>query len=97
MLILAIPNQFDQSRMGLVVAKKNVRLAVNRNKVKRIFRESFRYQPDFHVPIDLVILARKGLGNMAKAEIHSLLEQQWHKLRKKLTQMSPQEQLSSYQ
>lgn len=36
------PNSADTARLGVVVAKKFVRSAVNRNLVKRIVRESFR-------------------------------------------------------
>jgi ribonuclease P protein component len=36
------PNVLDTARLGVVVAKKNVRSAVNRNLIKRIVRESFR-------------------------------------------------------
>lgn len=36
------PNALATARLGVVVAKKNVRSAVNRNLIKRIVRESFR-------------------------------------------------------
>ncbi len=38
----AKPNQFDYSRLGLIVAKKVARRAVMRNRVKRLLREMFR-------------------------------------------------------
>ena len=41
-LVLAIDSSLPSTRMGMVVGKKNTRLAVNRNKIKRIFRESYR-------------------------------------------------------
>ena len=33
-------------RLGLVIAKKNVRLAVERNRIKRVTREFFRTLPE---------------------------------------------------
>lgn len=36
------PSVLATARLGVVVAKKNVRSAVNRNLIKRIVRESFR-------------------------------------------------------
>lgn len=39
---LSTSSQQTQHRLGLVIAKKHIPLAVNRNKVKRAIRESFR-------------------------------------------------------
>ena len=41
-LILAVSNNNGYSRLGVVVPKKNVRQAHDRNRIKRCFRESFR-------------------------------------------------------
>lgn len=38
----AAPSQADSARLGLVVAKKVLRRAVDRNRAKRAIRESFR-------------------------------------------------------
>ena len=40
---LSRENQLSRSRLGMVVAKKHIPLAVNRNKIKRAIRESFRH------------------------------------------------------
>ena len=40
--LLLRQNNLDQPRLGLVVPKRIVRLAVDRNRLKRIFREWFR-------------------------------------------------------
>lgn len=40
--ILHRPNSADTARLGVVIAKKFVRSAVNRNLLRRIVRESFR-------------------------------------------------------
>jgi ribonuclease P protein component len=45
-LILARPNTLDHPRLGLVVAKKHLRFAVSRNRIKRLTRELFRQQQD---------------------------------------------------
>ncbi len=41
---LSRANPLSQSRLGLIVAKKHVRLAVERNRIKRAIRETFRHQ-----------------------------------------------------
>lgn len=42
MQIYARPNNLPNSRLGLVVSKKVERSAVKRNRIKRLFRETFR-------------------------------------------------------
>ena len=48
---LSRKNQLSCSRLGVIVAKKHISLAVNRNKIKRAIRESFRH---FHPKVEKV-------------------------------------------
>lgn len=80
LLILARKNSHGISRLGLVVSKKNVRLAVQRNRVKRVARESFRHQQHTIPAIDIVVLARRGLGDLSNGELHSELNRLWRSL-----------------
>ena len=67
-------------RLGLVIAKKNVRLAVDRNKVKRLIRESFRHK-QHHLPtIDAIVLARRGADNLSSCEMSKILNQLWKRV-----------------
>lgn len=67
--------------MGLVIAKKHVRLAVQRNRIKRVAREVFRQLPPASPALDIVLLARKGIAELDNQELSSILQQQWKKLR----------------
>lgn len=80
LLLLAKINNGPRHRLGLVIAKKNVRLAVHRNRVKRMAREFFRTLPESEPPMDVVLLARRGLGQLDNADISTILLQQWQKL-----------------
>ena len=82
-LILSRFNQLPHPRLGLVIAKKNIRLAVERNRVKRIIRETFRHHQQSLSGLDAVVLARRGLDNLDNAELHRLLNQQWQRLIKR--------------
>ncbi len=82
-LILARKNQLDIPRIGLVIAKKNVKAAVSRNRIKRALRETFRHRQDSLKGLDYVVLARKGLGELDNRQLHSLLEKQWLRAQKK--------------
>ena len=86
LLILARPSLHDHSRLGLVIAKKGIKLAVQRNRIKRIVRDSFRtlctQSNEFALPLDIVILSRKGLGEIENDAVHRLISKQWARLRK---------------
>ena len=88
LLILARQNSTGFPRLGLVIAKKNVRTAVARNKVKRIIRETFRLSQNTLPELDYVVLARKGLGELDNRQLHSLLEKQWLRAIKRSGQKS---------
>ncbi|MDD2760320.1 MAG: ribonuclease P protein component [Methylomonas sp.] len=78
--VLATSNPLPHPRLGLAIAKKAIRKAVARNRIKRTVRESFRLQRQKIVNIDIVVLAR---GDAANADVHILrksLERHWLKL-----------------
>ncbi len=80
LLLLARINDGPQHRLGLVIAKKHVRTAVQRNRIKRVSREFFRHLPTMEHHLDIVLLARPGLGRLDNAQLSSILQQQWQKL-----------------
>lgn len=73
-------NEFSYSRMGAVTSKKNVRRAVQRNKIKRVAREVFRHHQKDLISIDIVLVAKKNASEASKDELRECLE----KLIKKL-------------
>lgn len=83
-LILARLNQQVQPRLGLVMAKKHMKLAVERNRMKRLIRESFRTQQQALSGLDIVILSRKGMDSLSNSEFSQQLNQQWQRIFKKL-------------
>jgi ribonuclease P protein component len=86
-LILARLNQLDHARLGLVIAKKHVRRATARNRLKRIIRETFRHQQHlFSGPaagLDVVILARAGMDKLDNETLHQQLPSLWKQLQRK--------------
>ncbi len=80
-LLLASPNDGNENRLGLVIAKKHVRKATMRNRVKRIAREVFRRQADNELPMDVIVLARAGIDGLGKKDLARLLDRQFQKLR----------------
>ena len=81
-LLLAIPTQLRNGRIGLVVAKKKVRRAHERNRVKRLARESFRLHQQQLAHFDIVIMPKQGVEAVSNADIHLQLQLAWQKLQR---------------
>ena len=82
-LILARNHKMDQPRLGIIVAKKNVKLAVERNRIKRQLRETFRRQRNLLPNLDIVLLAKKGANSGNNSLIAKELNYLWQKLKQK--------------
>lgn len=78
--LLAIKNQCEHPRLGLAIAKKNIKRAVDRNKIKRITRESFRLQQHQLIPMDIVVLARRDAIHASSAQLATSLEKHCYRL-----------------
>lgn len=84
--ILARHNQLDTPRLGVTVAKKKAKRAVDRNKIKRIVRESFRLKRHQLPNVDIIVIAKNGIADISKSSLHSQLEKLWPKMTKRCTQ-----------
>ncbi|MBV1914649.1 MAG: ribonuclease P protein component [Pseudomonadales bacterium] len=62
LLLLARTNQTEQARLGLIVGKKKIGHAVDRNRVKRRLRESFRVKQAELLDLDIIALVRSDSG-----------------------------------
>ena len=64
---LAKRNNLDHPRIGLIVAKRHLKLAVHRNRLKRLLRESFRLASPELPNVDLVVrlLAKPDMTSIA--------------------------------
>jgi len=82
MMALARWNTLGHSRLGLVVSKKNVKLAVDRNRFKRLVRESVRLRQDQLPSVDIVVLARRGVQDMDNDALYRQLHGMWKRLRR---------------
>ena len=70
--LLARENNLNRPRLGLVIAKKNLKFAHQRNQVKRLLRENFRLQQSLLPSFDLVVLTRRDIAVLSKAEVIKL-------------------------
>ena len=57
------------ARVGIVVAKKNQKKAVHRNRIKRIIRECFRSKQQNLKGLDVVVIVRQGVEKVPAVEL----------------------------
>ncbi|MDY6829864.1 MAG: ribonuclease P protein component [Pseudomonadota bacterium] len=79
-LMLGRLNGQQPARLGLIAARRQLPRAVDRNRFKRMVRETFRvHRGELH-GLDIVVLARSGFRSTTKPEQHPRLEHQWQRL-----------------
>ena len=69
--LAARPNTHRTPRLGLIVAKRALRRAVDRNRAKRVIRESFR-QTATLPPVDIVVRVVKPDAKVSLAHADRL-------------------------
>jgi ribonuclease P protein component len=75
-------NQLDCPRLGVVASNRNVRRAVDRNRVKRVAREVFREKQHPLQPVDIVIVAKPEAKLASKRELRICLDKLFMQLTK---------------
>ncbi|MCX7116742.1 MAG: ribonuclease P protein component [Legionellales bacterium] len=77
-IVLYRANALGHARLGLAISKKMVAKAHDRNRLKRLMRETFRQHrlPAF----DLIVLAKKGVSEKQNHAILDKLGPLWDKL-----------------
>jgi len=94
-LLLARDNSLSVARIGFVLPKRRIRHAVARNRVKRIIREVFRQQQVMLSGLDIVVMARDGLGALDNPVLRTAIERQFQYLDKKRSRASDPPQAGS--
>ena len=87
-LLLARANDLEHPRLGLVIGKKSVKLAVERNRIKRQIRESFRLNQIPLMGLDIVVVARKGLADLDNEELREQFGKLWKRLARNRAQVA---------
>jgi ribonuclease P protein component len=74
------PNGLDQARLGLAVSKRVSKRAVERNRIKRVLRESFRRARFELPPVDVVVMAREAAAGVPGNELLAEIDALWRRL-----------------
>lgn len=75
--VLARLNQVGYARLGLAISKKQVRRATQRNRLKRLIRESFRLHQPILVGWDCVVLAKMEASQTSNTILLEAIAKQW--------------------
>lgn len=76
--ILVSAHRGTNPRIGFAIAKKQIKKAVHRNNLKRIFRESFRKNQHRLPARDLVIMVRKQVLLSDSTQLNASLDKHWN-------------------
>ena len=82
--VLGRRNPHSGTRLGLAIAKKCARRAVDRNRLKRLVRESFRIERADLPDVDLVVMCRRDAVAADNPRLAASLARHWARIRKQL-------------
>ncbi len=77
----AAPNDVGHPRVGLAVSKRVSKKAVERNRIKRVARESFRRHQRQLGAVDYVVIAKQGAAERANFGLRAELDNLWARAR----------------
>ena len=78
--VLFCQNELGYARLGLAIAKRRVRRATQRNRLKRLARESFRAAAVQLPATDIVVMAGPAAADADNATIFASLAQHWERV-----------------
>lgn len=80
LMMLARLNPQGFARCGVIAAKKNIKTAVGRNRIKRLVRESFRLHQHELPHLDIVVMTKKGINEQPSDILNTMLLNMWDSL-----------------
>jgi len=77
------PNGEGHARLGLSVSRRVSKLAAQRNRIKRVIRESFRRARRSLGGVDYVVVAKAEATAIGSARLRAQLDAMWRKAEQK--------------
>ncbi len=67
-------------RLGLAIAKKQLKRAVDRNRIKRLIRQSFRLHQNQLPAVDVVVMVRGKILQLNNQQVFDRLHNLWGRI-----------------
>ena len=80
-LLRWLESPVDRARLGLAVSRKVSKRAVERNRIKRVIRESFRAARETLPGFDILVIARTSAVAAPNPALHGDLGRAWQALK----------------
>lgn len=78
--VYGAPNGTEEPRIGIVVSRRVSTRAVDRNRIKRTIRETFRHNQGWLDALDIVVVARSPAASATGHELEDALTGLWKRL-----------------
>ena len=78
-IVLYRNNNLGHARLGLALSKKMIAKSHDRNRIKRILRETFRLNMQLPT-VDIIVLARPNISKIKNSIIINSLNETWNLL-----------------
>ena len=89
--VLSRDNEGKAARLGLAISKKHCRDATQRNRIKRIVRESFRHHQAALGGLDIVVINQPATRDGSNQQLMDSLERHWQQCEQSRAGQSKQE------
>lgn len=73
-------NEVGFARLGQAISRRVSKRAVDRNRIRRIVRESFRHARAALPAVDVLIIASSPAAELSGAELRAELDRLWRRL-----------------
>ena len=80
LVVRSCDNRQGAARLGTAISKRSLRRAVDRNRVKRLIRESFRHQATQLPSVDVVISLSQRVRLDNEQQLNAALDKTWRRL-----------------
>jgi ribonuclease P protein component len=78
--MVVLPRRDDGARLGMAISRRHARRAVERSRIKRLVRETFRQRRATLPPVDVVVMLRGRAAGVPNAALRDGLQRLWRLL-----------------
>ena len=89
--VLSRSNDMDIARLGQAISKKNCRFASDRNRIKRVVRESFRHHQAELAGLDVIVINQPAARAAGNQQLFNSLTGHWERCQRAKREKGAQE------